>query len=40
MKNYMTPCVTLVKLKEDVITASTTYITDNFDDVSEWEVEF
>ncbi len=40
MKNYMTPYVILVKVKEDVVTASdNNYIVDNFDDLSEWTNE-
>ena len=33
MKNYITPCVTLIKFKEDVITGSDNYIKDDFDDL-------
>ena len=36
MKNYMTPDVTFVKIKEDVITTSNNYIVDTFDDLTEW----
>lgn len=37
MKNYKTPCVTLVEFKEDVITASDNYIRDTFDDISNYD---
>ena len=38
MKNYMTPCVTLIQFKEDVVTASNNnFIEDNFDDLPVWE---
>ena len=37
MKKYTTPYVILLKVKEDVVTASDgAYIVDNFDDLSEW----
>ena len=36
MKNYETPCVNLVKFREDIITTSkpSNYIEDNFDDIN------
>ena len=37
MKNYITPCVTLIKIKEDVITGSDNYIEDDFDDLGDWQ---
>lgn len=39
MKNYTTPDVTFVKIKEDVITTSNNYLVDTFDDLHTWEGE-
>lgn len=38
MKNYMTPYVTLINFKEDIVTASNNnYIEDRFDDLAIWK---